>query len=151
MNYLKLYENFNDTENDVKTLLSHLTSTLKDCGYRPENYLNGTKWETEFYNGPKHSFTLELSTNRFYTRKSGKNNIDLKIIKSIFNDDEFVEIFTDYLKTIKGMMFRGEENAIGTVLGQRFEYNVHVDVKKIIKQITTANIQIFLDSKKYNI
>jgi len=149
MKYLKYYEDLDTIESDLKKLLSHLASIIKEFGYDESNYKDGRTWETEFYKGPQYSFCIKLKVDFF----SKTHDIDLSLIQSIAVDDEFSIQLAEYFKTIGGINFISEDsNPFGKTLGSKYEYSIKGgNIDNIIKQITKENIELKTTANKYNL
>jgi len=151
MKYIKIFENY-DNQAELKKLLSHLISIIKNYEFSEENYLDRGKWETQFYHiskndiAGKYVFSIILSINNF----SRYPFIDL-IIKGKNND--FAIFFKEYLKTLTGIKIIKDEILFPTTLMTvKCEYNINnKDVNKVIKQITKENIDLQLNANKYNL
>ena len=152
MKYIKIFENY-DNQAELKKLLSHLISIIKNYEFREENYLDRGKWETQFYHiskndiAGKYVFSIILSPRIFTNNFSRYPFIDL-IIKG--NNNDFAIFFKEYLKTLTGIKIIKDEILFSTVW--RCEYNINnKDVNKVIKQITKENIDLQLNANKYNL
>lgn len=145
---IKKFENFmGDSQKDLKKLLSHLITVIKEFGYKENNYIDNSTWETEFYKGSEYSFCIKLKLNY-------KNDIDLSLVQSLTNYDNFSNIMSEYLKTIKGVKFIGEEEPVivNLFIGTRYKYSIkNINVDKVINQITKENINLSITSNKYNL
>lgn len=149
MRYIKMYEDINEYERDLKKLLSHFISIIEEFGYNGKNYLDRRTWETEYYKGPEYSFCIKLKLDIL----SKNHDIDLSLIQSLVVDDDFSVQLAEYLKTINGIKFiREDDNPFGNKLGTRYEYRIKGgNIDKIISQITKEDIELKTMSNKYNL
>lgn len=146
MKYLKQFENFSN-ETELKKLLSHLISVIKEFEYQEKNYLDRGTWETEFYKDSKYSFRIKMKIDIF----TKKPYINLKITIPLKFLDPFVNAFGEYLKTIKDMtLIRERENLPWKISELEFKI-LDKDVNKIISQITKEDIEFKLLNNKFNI
>jgi hypothetical protein len=159
---IKTFESFNDSDKELKKLLSHLISVIKEFGYREENYVDRQTWETEFHTDEKYSFCIKLRRNYF-----NHNKIDLDLINSLIlpkryaqrnylkNDDIFFDIISEYLKTIPEIKFINQEPSVvitSEKSGAKFLYSIKKsDVDKVIKQISKESIELNISGLKYNL
>jgi YHS domain-containing protein len=150
MKYLRMYEDINEIESDLKKLLSHFIKILSSLGYDYNSYLDRREWQTEFYKGKEYSFCIKMKVDIF----TKKHDIDLKLIQSLAYDDEFSVQFADYLKTINGIkFFREEKNPFKTnKLGNTYFYTIKGgNIDNIINQITEKDIELKITSYKFNL
>ena len=153
MKYIKQFENI-ENEVELKKLLSHLCSIIKDYGYAEENYIDNGKWETDFHSkesvlkNTKYAFGIKLHTDNFYKRPF----INLEITVPLRISDPFAIFFMGYLKTIKGMKIIKEEHiSIFSGIDKIFFKILDKDVDRIIRQINKKDIDSKLELIKYNI
>lgn len=150
MKYIKVYEDINEIESDLKKLLSHFISVLSSFDYDYKSFLDRREWQTEFYKGPEYSFCIEMKVDIF----TKKHDIDLSLVQSLATDDEFSFQFSEYLKSINGIKFiKEEKNPFKTnKLGNVYYYTIKGgNVNNIIKQITKEDIELKIMSNKYNL
>lgn len=150
MKYLRIYEHFLNNKDVLKKLHSHIISIINEFGYTHENYLDSGTWETEFYRGEDstYSFCFKFKIDTF----SKNHFIKMIIVMSLRNEDPFATFIVDYLKTIKGIKVIKEEYNIGSLLVNDVEFKIlDKDVDKIIKRITKEDIELKLNSNKYNL
>ena len=153
MKYIKQYENFED-QIELKKLLSHLISIIKEYGYTEQNYIQTGTWETEFHNkesvlkDSKYAFGIKMNIDYFSKRPF----INFEISVPLRISDPFAIFFLTYLKTIKGMKILKEKHiTIFSGIDKIFFKILDKDVDKIIRQITKEDIDSKLELIKYNI
>lgn len=150
MRHIKMYEDINDIEMDLKKLLSHIISILTEFGYSQSNYIDNRTWESEFYKGPEYSFCIKMKVDIF----TKKHDIDLKLIQSLATEDDFSNQLAEYLKTISGINFvlKTENPFKSNKLGAEFKYTIKGgNIDKIIKQITKESIELNTTTNNYNL
>jgi hypothetical protein len=101
MKYIKVYEDINEIESDLKKLLSHFISVLSSFDYDYKSFLDRRECQTEFYKGSEYSFCIKMKVDIF----TKKHDIDLSLVQSLATDDEFSFQFSEYLKFINGIKF----------------------------------------------
>ncbi len=150
MRYIKMYEDINEIEGDLKKLLSHFITILSSLEYDFKSFLDHREWQTEFYKDSEYSFCIKMKVDIF----TKKHDIDLSLVQSLTTDDDFSFQFAEYLKTINGIKFiREEKNPFRTnKLGNQYYYTIKGgNIDNIINQITEKDIELKTMSNKYNL
>ena len=148
MKYIKLYDSeFSKARtpvsdmDELKKLLSHLRKILEELGWEYEGYLDGRKFDAQF--------SMSLGEDRFknmfhvfiYSELGGKI-LEIKRHKK----DEKSKFLEDYLMTINGI----EEDYYDQNIITSCSFWIN-DVDEIIKQISKDNIELFIDTKNFNL
>lgn len=138
MKHVKKYKTREQLDSDLKKILSHFIKFLNELGFKNENYLTASNWQTDF--------SID-GTDIFYISMAMNFQLDVIIVNfDIYKSYSLLESFIEYLKT--KIEYTEQYSSMGR---ENIRFKITGEADNLINSISIPDFEIFMDSKKYNL